>query len=70
VFNFRFNSKSNSTKPLKLGMWSFLWRYTIHISTKSVLNIVEFKVLKDVVIQMSVFWDIMPCSSLKVNRRF
>jgi hypothetical protein len=31
---------------------------------------VEFKVLTAVVMKSSVFWDIMPCSPLKVNRRF
>jgi hypothetical protein len=31
---------------------------------------VGFEVLTAVVMNSSVFWDIMPCSPLKVNRRF
>jgi hypothetical protein len=31
---------------------------------------VEFEVLRAVVLKSTIFWDITPCSPLKVNRRF
>jgi hypothetical protein len=33
-------------------------------------DLVEFEVLTAVVMKITVFWDITPCSPLKVNRRF
>jgi hypothetical protein len=38
--------------------------FTIH------LNYLGFEVFTQVVMKNTVFWDIMPCSPLKVNRRF
>jgi hypothetical protein len=37
--------------------------------TESIIN-KEFEVLTAVVMKNSVFWEIAPCSPLKVNRRF
>jgi hypothetical protein len=34
------------------------------------LNKSGFEVLTAVVMKSTVFWDIMPCSPLRVNRRF
>jgi hypothetical protein len=31
---------------------------------------VGFEILTVVILKSAVFWDIMPCSPLKVNRRF
>jgi hypothetical protein len=42
-----------------------LFALTLHIS-----QIVGFEVLTAVVMKISIFWDITPCSPLKVNRRF
>jgi hypothetical protein len=41
---------------------------TIAISRK--VNGIEFEVLTAVVMTNFIFWDIMPCSRLKVNGRF
>jgi hypothetical protein len=34
------------------------------------LYVVAFEALTPVVMKISIFWDIMPCSQFKVNRRF
>jgi hypothetical protein len=38
--------------------------------TSRVITFVGFEVLTAVAMKSSVFWDIAPCSSVKVNRRF
>jgi hypothetical protein len=37
---------------------------------KTALGYIKFEVLTAVVMKMSVFWDITPCSPLKVKPRF
>jgi hypothetical protein len=34
------------------------------------IKYVGFDILTSVVVKSSIFWDITPCSPLKVNRRF
>jgi hypothetical protein len=41
-----------------------------NISTLDIREHVGFEVLTAVVMKSIIFWDIMPCSSLSVNRRF
>jgi hypothetical protein len=38
--------------------------------TKIEITFVEREVLTAVIMKSSVFWDMMPCSPLKVNRHF
>jgi hypothetical protein len=44
----------------------FLW----HQYSRSLRNDVGFEVLTAVVMKSPIFWDITPCTLLKVNRRF
>jgi hypothetical protein len=40
------------------------------LSVTKLYSAVGFEVLTAVVIKSTIFWDIRPCSPLKVNRRF
>jgi hypothetical protein len=52
-------------------IWKIKFRgiFSLHISCKPLL-IVGFEILRAVVMKSSIFWDITPCSPLKVNRSF
>jgi hypothetical protein len=40
------------------------------LTEESLSKVIEFEVLTAAVTKSSIFWDITPCSPLKVNRRF
>jgi hypothetical protein len=42
----------------------------MHKGDKKYKHFVEFEVLTAVVMKSTIFWDITPCSPLRVNRRF
>jgi hypothetical protein len=43
---------------------------SLHVGDLQLTNFVGFEVLTAVVMNNTVFWDVTPCSPLKVNRRF
>jgi hypothetical protein len=47
-----------------------IWEASRNILQNWYWNYIGFELLTTVVMKSSVFWDIMPCSSLKVNRHF
>jgi hypothetical protein len=56
---------------LRFGLgatYSRPWKYRLYLTTKNMT--VGSEVLTAVVMKTSVFWDITPCSPLKVNGRF
>jgi hypothetical protein len=71
----RNNSSSGKTARIYLGGWLFetLPEYPVSWITLGALmkmHYVWIEVLTAVVLKSSVFWDIMPSSPFKVNRRF
>jgi hypothetical protein len=45
-------------------------RFNAFIKLQIIPKLVGFEVLTAVVMKSSIFWDITPCSPLKVNQRF
>jgi hypothetical protein len=58
-----------SDHTLDVNIAAYRKRVVLNL-TASVLRFVGSEVLTAVVMKSSMFWDITPCSQLKVNRRF
>jgi hypothetical protein len=47
-----------------------LYNFIIIFTMRKFINVVEFDVLAAMVMKSTIFWNIKPCSPLKLNRRF
>jgi hypothetical protein len=62
------SEKNTSTENQSQNIWLYRLKYGLPPTNKQKTLIrVAFKVLTAVIMKSSIFWDIMPCSPLKVN---